>query len=129
MISNLVSNAVKFTEQGRIVITVTLMEAYKSQLNLLFSVEDTGIGIPKDRIKEIFGSYTQARGSVTRKFGGTGLGTAIAKQLVELMHGEIWVESEPGHGAVFTVELPLHEGVSEESGTPMPSSQIPATGP
>jgi signal transduction histidine kinase/CheY-like chemotaxis protein len=120
VISNLVSNAVKFTEQGRIVITVTLMEAYKSHLNLLFSVEDTGIGIPKDRIKEIFGSYTQARGSVTRKFGGTGLGTAIAKQLVELMHGEIWVESPssiasneefPGSKFSFTIEAYSNERI------------------
>ncbi len=84
VITNLVSNAVKFTEKGRIVIGATLMESYKSQVNILFTVEDTGIGIPRDRIKEIFGSYTQARGSVTRKFGGTGLGTTIAKQLVEL---------------------------------------------
>ena len=120
VISNLVSNAVKFTEQGRIVISVTLMESYKSQLNLLFTVEDTGIGIPKDRIKEIFGSYTQARGSVTRKFGGTGLGTAIAKQLVELMHGEIWVESPssvsnneefPGSKFSFTIEVYSNERI------------------
>ena len=101
VISNLVSNAVKFTEQGKIVISTTLMEAYKSHVNLLFAVEDTGIGIPRDRIKEIFGSYSQARGSVSRKFGGTGLGTTIAKQLVELMHGEIWVESPSG---IFTDE-------------------------
>jgi signal transduction histidine kinase/CheY-like chemotaxis protein len=120
VISNLVSNAVKFTEQGRILIGVTLMEVYKSQVNLLFTVEDTGIGIPKDRIKEIFGSYTQARGSVTRKFGGTGLGTAIAKQLVELMHGEIWVESPssisggeetPGSKFSFTIEAYSNERI------------------
>ena len=64
------SNAVKFTEKGKIVIGATLMESFRSQVNILFTVEDTGIGIPQDRIKEIFGSYTQARGSVTRKFGG-----------------------------------------------------------
>jgi len=96
VISNLVSNAVKFTEQGKIVIAASLIESYKSHVNILFTVEDTGIGIPQDRIKEIFGSYTQARGSVQRKFGGTGLGTTIAKQLVELMHGEIYVESPSG---------------------------------
>jgi len=120
VISNLVSNAVKFTEEGRIVITAMLMESYKSQVNLLFTVEDTGIGIPEDRIKEIFGSYTQARGSVTRKFGGTGLGTAIAKQLVELMHGEIWVESPstigrqdnyPGSKFSFTIEAYSNERI------------------
>ncbi len=120
VISNLVSNAVKFTEKGKIVIGATLMESYKSHVNILFTVEDTGIGIPKDRIKEIFGSYTQARGSVQRKFGGTGLGTAIAKQLVELMHGEIWVESpstimldeeHPGSKFSFTIDAYSNERI------------------
>jgi signal transduction histidine kinase/CheY-like chemotaxis protein len=120
VISNLVNNAVKFTEKGKIVIGATLMESYKSQVNILFTVEDSGIGIPQDRVKEIFGSYTQARGSVTRKFGGTGLGTAIAKQLVELMHGEIWVESPsaistdpefPGSKFSFTIEAYSNEKI------------------
>jgi signal transduction histidine kinase/CheY-like chemotaxis protein len=120
VISNLVSNAVKFTEQGRIVIGVNLMESYRSHVNILFTVEDTGIGIPQDRIKEIFGSYTQARGSVQRKFGGTGLGMAIAKQLVELMHGEIWVESPsslagsqefPGSKFSFTIDAYSNEKI------------------
>ncbi|MCK4748029.1 MAG: response regulator, partial [Bacteroidales bacterium] len=123
VITNLVSNAVKFTEQGRIVIGATLMESYKSQVNILFTVEDTGIGIPQDRVKEIFGSYTQAGGSVTRKFGGTGLGTAVAKQLVELMHGEIWVESPstismdeefPGSKFSFTIEAYSNERIPKE---------------
>ncbi|HER08756.1 MAG TPA: response regulator [Bacteroides sp.] len=123
VISNLVSNAVKFTEQGRIVITAQLMESFKSQVNILFTVEDTGIGIPRDRLKEIFGSYTQARGSVTRKFGGTGLGTTIAKQLVELMHGEIWVESpsgisssedQPGSKFSFTIEAYSNERIPKK---------------
>ena len=120
VITNLVSNAVKFTERGRIVIGATLMESYKSHVSILFTVEDTGIGIPRDRIKEIFRSYTQARGSVTRKFGGTGLGTTIAKQLVELMHGEIWVESPssitmedefPGSKFSFTVDAYSNERI------------------
>ncbi|MEN8227168.1 MAG: response regulator [Bacteroidota bacterium] len=120
VITNLVSNAVKFTEKGRIVIGATLMESYRSHVNILFTVEDTGIGIPRDRIKEIFGSYTQARGSVTRKFGGTGLGTTIAKQLVELMHGEIWVESPssitmdeefPGSKFSFTIDAYSNERI------------------
>ena len=120
VISNLVSNAVKFTEKGKIVIRTTLTESYKTQVNLLFTVEDSGIGIPQDRIKEIFGSYTQARGSVTRKFGGTGLGTAICKQLVELMHGEIWVDSPsaistdsefPGSKFSFTIDAYSNERI------------------
>ena len=120
VITNLVSNSVKFTEKGKIVIGATLMESFKNHVNILFTVEDTGIGIPKDRLKEIFGSYTQARGSVQRKFGGTGLGTAIAKQLVELMHGEIWVESPstirvdeeyPGSKFSFTIEAYSNERI------------------
>lgn len=123
VISNLVSNAVKFTEKGKIVIRTSLTESYKTQVNLLFTVEDSGIGIPQDRIKEIFGSYTQARGSVTRKFGGTGLGTAIAKQLVELMHGEIWVESpsaisigseSPGSKFSFTIDAYSNERIPKD---------------
>ncbi len=120
VLSNLVSNSVKFTEKGKIVIGATLMESFKNHVNILFTVEDTGIGIPRDRLKEIFGSYTQARGSVQRKFGGTGLGTAIAKQLVELMHGEIWVESPstirideeyPGSKFSFTIEAYSNERI------------------
>lgn len=123
VISNLVSNSVKFTEKGKIVIGATLMESFKNHINILFTVEDTGIGIPKDRLKEIFGSYTQARGSVQRKFGGTGLGTAIAKQLVELMHGEIWVESPstikiddefPGSKFSFTIEAYSNERIPKK---------------
>jgi signal transduction histidine kinase/CheY-like chemotaxis protein len=123
VISNLVSNSVKFTEKGRIVIGATLMESYRNHVNILFTVEDTGIGIPRDRLKEIFGSYTQARGSVQRKFGGTGLGTAIAKQLVELMHGEIWVESPsaikiddeyPGSKFSFTIEAYSNERIPKK---------------
>jgi len=123
VISNLVSNAVKFTEKGKIRIGATLMESFKSQVNILFTVEDTGIGIPADRIKEIFGSYAQTRSSVTRKFGGTGLGTTIAKQLVELMHGEIWVESPstiyeddemPESKFSFTVEAYSNERIPKK---------------
>ncbi|MGW8317447.1 MAG: sensor histidine kinase, partial [Bacteroidales bacterium] len=123
VISNLVSNAVKFTKKGKIVIGATLMESFKSHVNILFTVEDTGIGIPRDRLKEIFGSYTQARGSVQRKFGGTGLGTAISKQLVELMHGEIWVESPstiqlddefPGSKFSFTIEAYSNERIPKK---------------
>jgi signal transduction histidine kinase/CheY-like chemotaxis protein len=123
VISNLVSNSVKFTEKGKIVIGATLMESFRNHVNILFTVEDTGIGIPKDRLKEIFGSYTQARGSVQRKFGGTGLGMAIAKQLVELMHGEIWVESPstikiddecPGSKFSFTIEAYSNERIPKK---------------
>ncbi len=120
VITNLVSNAIKFTEKGRILITVRLAEAYQGIVSLHFTVQDTGIGIPKERLKDIFGTYSQARGSVARKYGGTGLGTAIAKQLVELMNGEIWVESPapltvseefPGTCFNFTIEAFSNERI------------------
>ncbi|MEX0983149.1 MAG: response regulator [Bacteroidales bacterium] len=119
VISNLLSNAIKFTEKGKIEIGVDVMENYMGRIQLLFWVEDTGIGIPENRINSIFGSYNQSQGSVSRKFGGsTGLGTAISKQLVELMHGEIWVESPsgkdgtkdaPGSKISFTIEVYSNE--------------------
>jgi signal transduction histidine kinase/CheY-like chemotaxis protein len=122
VISNLLSNAIKFTEKGRILIGADLIENYKGRLQLMFWVEDTGIGIPEDKISTIFGSYQQSRGSVSRKFGGTGLGTAISKQLVELMNGEIWVESPskisgpkdaPGSRFSFTIEVFSNERLSK----------------
>ncbi len=114
VISNLMSNALKFTHAGEIVINVEVAEEYSGNITLLFVIEDTGIGIPKAKIENIFASYTQAEGSITRKYGGTGLGTTISKQLVELMGGEIWVESPstistdasfPGSKFSFTVEV------------------------
>ena len=123
VISNLVSNAIKFTDKGRILIGAELMENFNGKIQLLFWVEDTGIGIPSDRINSIFGSYTQSQGSISRKFGGTGLGTAISKQLVELMNGEIWVESPsrissnedaPGSRFSFTIEVYSNEKIQKE---------------
>ncbi|MEX2369598.1 MAG: response regulator [Bacteroidales bacterium] len=123
VISNLVSNAIKFTEKGRIEIQAELMENFNGRIHLLFRVEDTGIGIPADKIDTIFGSYAQSRKSVSRKFGGTGLGTAISRQLVELMNGEIWVESpsristgtdSPGSGFSFTIEVFSNEKIEKQ---------------
>lgn len=96
VISNLTGNAIKFTEKGKIMVTVKLVEEYCGNLTVQIDVEDTGIGIPERQLKEIFISFKQADGSTTRKYGGTGLGTTISKQLVELMGGEIWVESPSG---------------------------------
>lgn len=118
VISNLMSNAIKFTPDGEILIRVDLMEEYSGHLTLLFTVEDTGIGIPKNKLESIFASYTQAEGSISRKYGGSGLGTTISKQLVELMGGEIWVESpssistdpaNPGSKFSFTIEAYSNE--------------------
>ena len=93
VLSNLISNAVKFTHEGQIVVGIQLEEEYNSNLTLLFYVEDTGVGIPRNKIESIFNSFTQAEESTSRKYGGSGLGTTISKQLVNLMHGEIWAES------------------------------------
>ncbi|MEW5724016.1 MAG: response regulator, partial [Thermodesulfobacteriota bacterium] len=109
IIINLAGNAIKFTEQGEVVLNVELRERVDSRARLLFSVTDTGIGIPPEKLGLIFQSFSQADSSTTRRYGGTGLGLAIASQLVRLMGGEIWVESQPERGSTFkfTVDLAL----------------------
>ncbi len=123
VLSNLISNAVKFTNEGEIQITVKLDEKYNGNLTLLFEVADTGSGIPKERCESIFSSFTQADYSTSRKFGGSGLGTTISKQLVNLMHGEIWVESPsgisknkkyPGSKFCFTIEVFSNEELDKD---------------
>ena len=120
VILNLVSNAIKFTAEGHVVIEVGCLGITEQQMIVRFQVTDTGIGINPDAITDIFQSFTQADNSTTRRFGGTGLGLAICKQLVELMDGEIDVLSEEGKGSTFyfTVTLPLSpekEVIAEES--------------
>lgn len=109
VLMNLVGNAVKFTEQGEIVISVARQELRAKQLTLRFSVRDSGIGLRPEQVENLFSAFSQADDSVTRKYGGTGLGLAICKQLTKLMGGEIWVVSEPGMGSefIFTVKLQL----------------------
>jgi two-component system, sensor histidine kinase RpfC len=106
---NLVGNAVKFTEKGQVLVRVTARpaEADLSQPHLLFEVLDTGIGIAKETLPRLFESFRQADESTTRRFGGTGLGTTIARELTLLMGGAIGVESEEGRGSRFWVRLPL----------------------
>lgn len=106
---NLLSNAVKFTDQGEIFINVNAESITHNQVRLHFSVSDTGIGIPADKQEQIFHSFEQAETSTTRRFGGSGLGLAISAQLVEMMHGRMWVDSEPGRGSTFhfTIEFEI----------------------
>ena len=109
---NLVGNAIKFTERGEIVVRVERARTRDDdKASLQFSVIDTGIGIPLGKQQMIFRAFTQADGSTTRQYGGTGLGLTICQQLVELMGGRIWVESQPGRGSAFhfVVTLPISE--------------------
>ena len=104
---NLVGNAVKFTEEGEIIVQADIVRSVGDAVCLRLSVIDTGIGIPKSSQQAIFESFTQADGSTSRKYGGTGLGLTVSRKLVDLMGGTIGLESEPGHGSTFWFELEL----------------------
>jgi len=111
ILANLAGNAIKFTEQGEVVVRVALERERKSNCLLRFSVRDTGIGIPEDKISSLFNKFSQVETSTTRKFGGTGLGLAISKQLTELMGGEVGVKSREGKGSEFWFSVQLGRGL------------------
>jgi CheY-like chemotaxis protein len=128
VLTNLVGNAVKFTPRGEVVMDVHSTGDGDGRIRLQFSVVDTGIGIPQEKLESIFKAFEQADASMTRRYGGTGLGLAISSRLIELMDGKIWVESRPGHGSTFhftvtfeladaTTELPARIGPLEIVGT------------
>jgi PAS domain S-box-containing protein len=98
---NLVNNGIKFTESGEVFVSVSVRKVDDDRCELLFSVRDTGIGIPKDKTEKLFKSFSQVDASTSRNYGGTGLGLAISKRLVEMMNGKIWIESEVGKGTAF----------------------------
>jgi PAS domain S-box-containing protein len=106
ILTNILSNAIKFTPKGAINLNVSAISYNAPLVKIIFKIEDTGIGIPEDRINYIFQSFTQTSLDITRKFGGTGLGLAIVKQLVDLHKGNISVESQENKGSVFTIEIP-----------------------
>lgn len=111
IVLNLLGNAIKFTRQGKITVNVEIVSKNDEYLNITIAVTDTGVGIPPDRLEAIFDAFTQADNSITRHFGGTGLGLTISSQLVELMGGQLSVDSEQGVGSTFCFSLAL--GLSE----------------
>jgi signal transduction histidine kinase len=114
VLTNLVGNAIKFTERGRVDVQVECLDC-SSEALMRISVADTGIGIAKEKLDLIFEKFTQADGSMTRRYGGTGLGLTIVKQLVELMGGSVGVESAVGKGSKFWVLLPLAMVTADEA--------------
>lgn len=105
ILTNLVGNAIKFTEQGEVLIRVEQKPLGSGQLELKFQVQDSGVGIPPDKKDRLFKAFSQVDSSTTRKYGGTGLGLAICQKLVHLMNGEIWLESTPGKGSIFSFTI------------------------
>ncbi|MBV9406208.1 MAG: response regulator [Acidobacteriaceae bacterium] len=118
IVVNLIGNAIKFTDSGEIVLSVRKEEEQAGQTCLRFTVRDTGVGIPLEKQKVIFEAFTQADGSSTRKYGGTGLGLSIASQLVAMMRGKIWVESEPGLGSSFAFTACFNVRASSKTDAP-----------
>jgi two-component system sensor histidine kinase/response regulator len=110
---NLIGNAVKFTEKGEVAVTVRTDPSSMDGELILFTVRDTGIGIPKEKLISLFGTFTQVDSSTTRKYGGTGLGLAISKRLVEMMNGKVQVESLAGQGSTFSFRVRLPLGMPE----------------
>jgi signal transduction histidine kinase len=130
VIVNLIGNAIKFTNSGGVTLSVRQESQDSEHVTLQFSVKDTGIGIPPDKQKEIFSSFTQADNSMTRKYGGTGLGLTISRRLVELFGGRIWVESEPGAGSSFhfTARLGIAAQTTGSDGLRTPQSALSLAG-
>jgi signal transduction histidine kinase len=119
-LTNLLGNAVKFTQEGEVVLRVSLAEERGDTAEIRFEVRDTGIGMTPEQRERLFHAFTQADLSTTRRYGGTGLGLVISKQLVEMMGGEIGVESEPGKGSIFsfTARLQRQPGRAQTTFTP-----------
>jgi signal transduction histidine kinase/DNA-binding NarL/FixJ family response regulator len=122
VLTNLVANAVKFTAHGHVRVSATCVTATSEQAVLRFEVADTGAGIPRDALARVFEPFTQAEGSTSRTYGGTGLGLSICKQLIELMDGQIQLESEPGVGTSVSFSLPF--AIGTVSATPLNVDEV-----
>ena len=121
VLHNLLGNAIKFTEAGEVSLQVALDDDVAVPTGLRFTVSDTGIGIPGDKLARIFERFTQADSSTTRRFGGSGLGLTISKRLIQLMAGRIWVESVVGKGSVFAFAVPLEIWAGAPRGAQVPA--------
>jgi len=111
---NLLNNAIKFTpENGKVVLRVEKIEEIDDEIVLKTEIADSGIGMTEEQQKRLFTSYVQADSSITKNFGGTGLGLVISKQIVELMNGEIWIESKPNKGSKFIFTTRVKRGVGK----------------
>jgi two-component system, sensor histidine kinase and response regulator len=121
---NLANNAVKFTEHGEIVVSAELFEMGTYRAEIKFAVRDTGIGMTREQISHLFTPFTQADSSITRKYGGTGLGLTICQRLVEMMNGRIWVESAPGVGSTFFFTAVFGIGLEESRLCHLPPADL-----
>ncbi len=124
VLNNIVNNAIKFTKKGSINIKLSLLEDKNNEINLLFEVEDTGIGIEKQNVLKIFDTFIQADDSTTRKYGGTGLGLSISKHIVSMMNGEISVESQFGEGSTFKFNVKLKKDKTANKNTSLKTSNL-----
>ncbi|MBR1742381.1 MAG: hypothetical protein IJ733_11070, partial [Lachnospiraceae bacterium] len=125
-LNNLLSNATKFTERGQIVVNVILSMTFEEELELFFMVIDSGIGISDEEKDKLFKSFSQVDASITRKFGGTGLGLSIVKQLVQMMGGNVNVESEKGKGSTFSFSVRVGKVNEQEAQAETNSEEKPA---
>ncbi len=123
IVTNLLGNAVKFTDDGHVIVRAIGAPSLSGGQEIILTVEDTGIGIDSEKLEHVFGEFSQAEEEANRKFEGTGLGLAISRKLVTLMGGEIWVDSEPGKGSSFGVRLPLESAGEDPAAHPsLPAS-------
>ncbi len=127
VLTNLMSNAIKFTQHGEVALLITLESEKKTEATIHFAVRDTGIGIPANKVNGLFEAFTQADVSTTRKFGGTGLGLSITKSLVELMGGQIGVDSETGKGSTFWFTVSLKKQTAQKKLEQTIKSEIPSS--
>jgi len=127
ILSNLINNAYKFTETGKLSVSISLQKKIEDSYDLVYKIKDTGLGISKDKQKDIFEEFSQEHSQIEKKYGGTGLGLAISKRITHLLNGEISLESEPNNGSEFTLIIPvikLKKEVEIENETPIDQAYL-----